>query len=207
MASSLISLLFTLSSHVGFILVSWLIDAEASFSIALVFFAAFIYLFIMFRQCYAANANILPKRYYWSLWLCFYPFKQCAKYLCACIYCCFCCNNCSKDSKTYKWPFFRRAINDVKLNDILTVQSKDGNFKKNGNTKDGFNTRTFCIVFMWGWVLVSIVAAIIVAFYVLPIPAIHLFSNLLSTFQVLVLLLSIAISYKILNKGKRCISK
>ena len=72
---------FTISAHIGFILVSWLTDTHEASSVALFYLAVLFYLFFMFRQCYSANSHIEPQDCCWSLFLPLYPFIQCCKYL------------------------------------------------------------------------------------------------------------------------------
>ena len=60
MTLSLVAPLFVISSHVTFILVSWLTDTAKASSVALICLAVLLYLFFMFRQCYMANAKVNP---------------------------------------------------------------------------------------------------------------------------------------------------
>ena len=55
--SSLIAPLFVISSHAGFILVSWLTNTSQASSVALISLAVVIFLFFMFRQCYDCNSK------------------------------------------------------------------------------------------------------------------------------------------------------
>lgn len=68
-----------------------------------------------------------------------------------------------------------------------------------GDNDDTFNTKAFCIIYSWGWVLAASVVLILTAFTELPIVTFDLLSDLLNTFQVFIILISLLITYKILS--------
>ena len=70
-----------------------------------------------------------------------------------------------------------------------------------------FNTKAFCIVFFWGWVIVLPAALIFIAFTELPIKTVDLLSDLLNTFQILILLVSLLVTYKIVSLTETDISR
>lgn len=65
----LLSSLFAISSHMPFILVSWLTDTSKASSVAITCFAVLLYFFLIFRQCYSANVKFNPKFCCWSIFL------------------------------------------------------------------------------------------------------------------------------------------
>lgn len=103
-----------------------------------------------------------------------------------------CCNGCKECSD-------RVEEDEVPIAELMDLQNerfedgdRDNNFKM-------FNTKAFCIVYSWGWVLVGLVVLVITAFAELPIVTFDLLSDLLNTFQVFIILVSLLITYKILS--------
>ena len=78
-------------------------------------------------------------------------------------------------------------------------QDEGGRGRKEDFQFKVLNTRAFCVVFMWGWVLAGMVALVIVAFTLLPIVAFDLLTDLINTFQITLILIGLLITYKILN--------
>ena len=185
---SFIAPLFAINSHITFILVSWLTDTRRASSIALVYFAMILYLFFMFRQCYTANAKNKHDYFCWSFFLPFYPLCQCYRFVCACF--CFCsgCKDCRK--------IFKANAEYIPLIDFTNENYES---RKDERENAGFNTKAFCVLFTWGWVLVASVALVVAAFLVLPIITFDLLSDLLNTFQIFIILVSLLITYKILT--------
>ena len=188
MTLSFIAPLFAINSHITFILVSWLTDTRRASSIALVYFAVLLYLFFMFRQCYTANAKKKHDYFCWSFFLPVYPLCQCCRFICACF--CFC--EC--------FPFRKYLVNL----DYVPVKFGNENFEDGENDTDKiensvFNTKAFCVLFTWGWFLIASVALIIAAFLMLPIITFDLLSDLLNTFQIFIILVSLLITYKVLT--------
>ena len=70
-----------------------------------------------------------------------------------------------------------------------------------------FNTKAFCIVFGWGWILVFFAGMIIVVFSALPFVTTDLISKVFDTFQILIILVSLLITYKILSLGEPAIAR
>lgn len=90
--------------------------------------------------------------------------------------------------------------NTVKANSSYesnTVKANSSN--ESNNDYKTFNTKAFCIIFSWGWVLVVSVASLILAFAELPITTFDVLSDLLNTFQVFLLVISLLITYQILS--------
>ncbi len=238
---SLVAPLFAISSHITFILVSWLTNKTQASSVALICLAVITFLFFMFRQCYTAvSASKRIKE--WPP--CLYPFCQCGKHISACFFlsCCCWCNRWNKLNRCREWmekgdPVISKRLairSELNLDEESTVQVEEVNLlaeeeKEKGGAspvevvkkkpKEGkklnrvqsvlheqedhqykeFNTRAFCIVFMWGWVLVGMVGLVIVAFMLLPIVAFDLLTDLINTFQITLILVGVLITYKILS--------
>ena len=69
------------------------------------------------------------------------------------------------------------------------------------------NTKAFCIVFSWMWVLGMTIGVAAAAFILLPIKTISIFTDLLQTIQILILLVSLLITYKILSLSESDINR
>ena len=205
----LVAPFFTISSHIGFILVSWLTDSAQASSVALICLAVMIYMFFMLRQCYLANEEVNPKGCCGSTCMVFYPFYQISKYVGAFFYI-MCFGN--RLRRACSWyiasatgiPFARlRQDGLMELFDHRAEPQPEVNL----DHKDEFNTKAFCIVFCWGWILVVFAGMIIFAFSVLPFVTTDLISKVFDTFQVLIILVSLLITYKILSLGKPAIAR
>ena len=72
---------------------------------------------------------------------------------------------------------------------------------------DEFNAKAFCITFAWGWVLAGTIGVILLAFSELPILTTAVLSDLLNTFQIFIILISLLITYKILTLTEPAISR
>ena len=202
---TLMAPMFAISTHMGFILVAWLTDMSQASSVILIYLAALLYLFFMLRQCYSAHSKIKPKRCCWSCLLPLYPFWQCLFYVCAFAYT-FCC--CKQIYRHVKWDdndeqvhwckrfwcyYCKKVDNHEELDKKLKKRAEDEEIDEE------FNTKAFCIVFSWMWVLGMTIGVAAAAFILLPIKTIGIFSDLLKTFQILILLVSLLITYKILS--------
>ena len=201
----LIAPFFTISSHFGFILVSWLTDSAQASSVALICLAVMIYMFFMLRQCYLANEEVNPKGCCGSTCTVLYPCYQILKYMRAFFYImCFCNRLCRACSWCMCVPYTRLRQDD--LMDFFNHRAEPQP-KIKLDHKDEFNTKAFCIVFCWGWILVVFAGMIIFAFSVLPFVTTDLISKVFDTFQVLIILVSLLITYKILSLGKPAIAR
>jgi hypothetical protein len=135
-ALSLVSPLFVISSHVIFIVVSWLTDSAKASSVALIFLAVLLYLFFMLRQCYIANATKDPEHRCWSCCLPFYPIVQCCRLMLAFAYPC-CPNRVIEDERSME------PILNI-LNEKFDEQCQEKSYDKEDNK---FNSKAFCIVY------------------------------------------------------------
>lgn len=89
---SLIAPLFAISSHISFILVSWLTNKTQASSVALICLAVLSFSFFMFRQCYAAmSVSKRIQNFRYPCLLPLYPFVQGCRHICVCFYLCCCC--------------------------------------------------------------------------------------------------------------------
>ena len=186
---SLVAPLFAISCHATFILASWLTNKSQASSVALICLAVLTYLFFMLRQCYTAlNASKRLLEFPVCL-IPLYPFYQCFKHVGACFYLSCCCDMCRECRD-------RVEEGDELINDRLVERNV---VQPREDQHNEFNTRAFCVAFMWGWVLVGIVGLLILAFMLLPIVAFDLLTDLINTFQILLILIGLLITYKILN--------
>lgn len=70
-----------------------------------------------------------------------------------------------------------------------------------------FDMTAFCITLSWGVFLLFIIVLLLFAFFELPIITVSLLSELVSTFEILVFLISILITYRILTMKEPTISR
>ena len=180
---TLVAPIFTISSHFGYILVAWLTNTAQASSMSLIAVAVVVYLIFMLSRCYIANRGINPK--YTCISSCliiFYPFKQCCQIMSTTCHICCCKNNCNAD-----------------IDELLQTGSNT-DAQTDSNTR--LNTKAFCVVFIWGCVLVAILGAVIASFTLLPIITYNLLSDLTYTFQILLIVISLLITYKILSSSE-----
>lgn len=187
----LVSPLFAINSHITFVLVSWLTDGMMASSVALIGLAVLVYYFFIFRQCYTSNAKIKDTicSKCWNVFLPLYPMVQCLKFAGGFFYRLFCCYKCKECSD-------RVESDDTALEELIDFTNE--RFDR-GTDNEELNTKAFCVVFMWGWILVISVILLLFAFIELPIVTFNLLSDILNTFQVSILLISLLITYKILS--------
>ena len=215
---ALVAPLFTISTHMGFILVAWLTNTSQASSVALLYLAALTYLFFMLRQCYSAHSNIRPKCCFWSVWLPLYPLWQCLRFAGAYVYIFCCCNKFYESIQSLLDPLCSYFCNHRcqqmcccfcrKIDDQHKPLDREINKKtEDMDLEEDFNTKAFCVVFSWMWVLALPLGLAFFAFTELPIKTIQLFSDLLNTFQILILLVSLLITYKILSLSETDINR
>ena len=186
---SLAAPLFSVSSHVAFILVAWLTDTEKASSVAPICLAVLLYFFLMFRQCYAINKGIRHKN------------------ICSGNYC---------DDKccfTFCLPFYP-LLSYIKECYKNISNSNNGNSPDNSDedisdwfetktayhkTSAYFDTKAFCITLSWGLILAIPIITIIAVFHKLPIVSVSLISEVIGTVEIFIIILSLLVSYKILS--------
>ncbi len=172
----LLAPLFSFSSHLGYIFVAWLTKPTLALSVALMLLGVCLYLFFMFRQCYMVNKDIdnADNKCGNCLLVLYYPIYQCGLLLvnifCVCI-----------RKKTYPSSKY---------------QPLNGSRRK---VSQIFDTKAFCVSFAWGVPLVGTVAFLLAAFYKLPIASYLLPVYLLNAFQVFIVVITLLITYKVLQ--------
>ena len=220
-SSAVITPLLMLPSHIIFILAAWLTDPPQATSIALVSIGIFLYFFLLFRQCYTINRNFKTECCFWSLFLPLYPIWAILMYapkiaksiICRC--CCKdeCCTSYEdEDEDLCSFCKYRSCKNFWKCEGkkkeqepipLLPVFARRNEVirLKIENKKHFFNTKAFCIAYAWGWVLAGFLALFFTALIELPISVFYLPSYLLNIFQVLIVVISLLITYKIIISG------
>ncbi len=218
-SSAVITPLFMLPSHIIFILAAWLTDPPQATSIALVSIGIFLYFFILFRQCYTINKEFDPTECcLWSLFLPLYPIwailiyalKIAISLIFRCCSCC--CMNIKEWRKNYKdeglFCCFKICKSEKQQENsetipLLPLHRRNEHISlKMENKNKFFNTKAFCIAYAWGWVLAGFLALFFTALMELPISVFYLPSYLLNIFQVLIVVISLLITYKIISGGK-----
>lgn len=172
----LLAPLFSLTSHAGYILAAWLTEPNKTTSVALVYIGIYLYMFLMLRQCYIANKKSESMDSCNCFLLVLYPIRQCCKYIVDCIYLC-----CTK--KTY-------CEYKTEYNKLLEEPKR---------RNETFKTKTLCVTFTWGLPLTGSVAFLVSAFYELPVASYTLPIYLLNVFQVFIVMITLLITYKILQ--------
>ena len=197
----LLAPLFSLISHIGYIFAAWLTEPSKTTLVALIFLGITVFLFIVFRQCYIANEKVEVEKWFCNWFLLCCPCWQVLKCMCNCICLCLC-------MKTLKT--FRKKKTPVSLLEEGNEQNKeemeegkvktiDTILKENLESDHVFNTKSFCVTFAWGLPLVGSVAFFLSAFYELPIASYTLPLYLLNAFQVFIVIITLLITYKVLN--------
>ena len=172
---SLASPVFSVSSHISFILVAWLTDARKASSVALIGLAILLYFFFMFRQCYTINKGHSDANCWYTMCLSLYPMYRVIK-LCRSLS-----NNIKNTSTTN-----RNSMIDI-------FRTKTG---YNKDSEDYFDTKAFCIALSWGLVVAIPLVCIIAVFHLLSV---ILVSEFLGAIQTFIIILSLLIIYKILG--------
>lgn len=214
----LLAPLFSLASHVGYIFAAWLTEPSKTTAVALIFLGVMVFLFVMLRQCYMTNERVQVEEKWKNCFILCYPFIQVLKCTSNCICLCIC-------MKAYCQPQTKRSsgnLLEVK-NDQTSNGSADpkkGRKKRKQGRKDQvevmlepiedllkeqwevnhfFNTRAFCVAFAWGWPLLGSIAFFLSAFYELPVASYTLPLYLLNAFQVFIVIITLLITYKMLQ--------
>ena len=193
----LLAPLFSLISHIGYIFAAWLTEPSKTTSVALIFLGITVFLFIVFRQCYIANEKVEVEKWFCNWFLLCRPCWQVLKCMCNCICLCLC----MKTLKTFRKK--KTPVSLLEQNKEETTEGKvktiDTILKENLESDHVFNTKSFCVTFAWGLPLVGSVAFFLSAFYELPIASYTLPLYLLNAFQVFIVIITLLITYKVLN--------
>ena len=197
---------------------SWLTDPSQATAIALVDIAIIIFFFTMVRQCYAINMNVKIKyKKFKNVKCCIlvlYPIYDILKTLWFCS--CRCtrplCKNCCKDEEGIAQNSEESARNvDYLAQELQPVTDYSFTIEEDHNQQVhlklktdsmSFSSEAFCITFAWSWGLCLVIGAAVLAFWELPIATLSLPTYLLNIFQVLIVALSLLITYKILSTSE-----
>ena len=182
----LVSPLFSLASHGGYILAAWLTGPSRATETALMLVATLIYASFIFRHCYAVNSKTNLKRKGWSIGIPLYFIWQSIQYSCKC-----CCqqNICAFMCST------RKDEAEDEMKDLL-----EGH--RNRYADNIFNTQALCIVLGWGTVVFASIAFTFIAFNEVPFQTLDLATYLVNIFQVLIVVIAALVTYKILTFGE-----
>ena len=188
----LVSPLFSIASHAGYILAAWLTEPSKATETALIAVSLLVYTSLVFRQCYTANVKINLQFPCWSCGILLFPLLQFLGHVVRIFrhtlwHCdCHCCD---------KLPPHEDEQNN-ELQPLLIGQ------KDREPEKEPFNTQALCIVLGWGVLLVGSLAFIIVAFYEVPFKTLDLATYLLNIFQILIVVIAALITYKVFMFGE-----
>ena len=171
----LVAPLFSVSSHIGFILVAWITEPSKTTAVAIVSLTIFVYAFLMFRQCYMANVDVDVKgKPFFSYFICFYPLVQVIIHLYSCIKA-----SCSSGNNSTE---FKKLLTDPKSTQRESTI---------------FDTQAFCLIIPWGLFTVGALAFIVISFYELPLETLDLIEYLQNIFQIFFAVIALLITYKI----------
>jgi hypothetical protein len=207
----LLAPLFSFFSHIGYIFAAWLTEPAQTTSVALIFLGITAFLFITFRQCYIANEKVkVTKCLNWLILCC--PCVQVLKCMCNCV-CLFLCMNTlfRQEKKKPSGNLLEEEQPENTDEPTVKVEPKKGGLRlidlptienlTRGEVKvdQFFNTQSFCVTFAWGLPLVGSVAFLLSAFYELPVASYTLPLYLLNAFQVFIVIITLLITYKVLQ--------
>ena len=184
----LVSPLFSIASHSGYILAAWLTEPSKATEIALITMAILIYTGLIFRQCYIANADTDMKHRCWSfhiLLVLLYPFYYCGKH------CLKCCPICCSYYGYYMTKHMSFGTTDEKeLSQLLEGRNKN-------EPRESLNLQALCIVLGWGLWVVGSLTFTVIAFYEIPFTTLDLATYLLDIFQIFIVIIALLITYKV----------
>ena len=209
--------IFSIAGHSSFILMSWLTDPTQATAVALVDIAVIIFFFTMARQCYAINMNFKIKNKHCKYCKCcillMCPMYNILKALWFCS--CRCthplCKICCKDEIAQNISEEPARIVDYLAQELQPTTDYSFTIERDDNQEvhlklktDSmtFSSEAFCITFAWSWGLCFVIGSAVVAFWELPIATLSLPTYLFNIFQVLIVVLSLLITYKILSTSE-----
>lgn len=183
MLNMLIAPLFSVASHSGYILISWLTQPSSTTSTALIALAVFLYTLLITRQCYIAHSGSRDfECRCWSVFILLYPLYQCVTH-------CYSTMKLCRHYHKYKKGEELHTTHD-EFEDLLHSKAVKGPDKP-------FNLQAFCIVIGWGVLAVGSLAFTIIAFYEIPFKTLDLVTYLLNIFQIFIVVIALLITYKI----------
>ena len=208
---SLAAPLFSVSSHISFILVAWLTDTAKASSVAPIIH---IVLFFMFRQCYTINKGRFDASHnHWFPTFClpFYPVYHFLCYineLCP-VYFLYCCSFCKKNRRLRNiHTLFNTTTGYHKYEDSPKQPGLSGEANTDDSTlEDYFDTKAFCVTLSWGLILAIPIVCIVGVFHALPIISVSLVSELVGTIQIFFIVISVLVTYKVFSLKESDISR
>ena len=204
---------FSLAGHLGFILISWVINPSQATAMFIQDITILVFLFIMTRQCYLIHRKY-ERDVKWCL-IC-WPLYDVLSVLC-CIDVCYrrCRQELDKshdlDLAAELQPTTCRQELDKSHDLAAELQPNTGYSFKAIDTRlelgkelnaSFFNSKAFCIAFAWSWALILLIGLTMVAFLELPIATLSLPNYLLNILQILLIVLPLLITYKILSTSE-----
>ena len=207
----LLSPLFSMASHSGYILVAWLTEPSNTTVTALVTIAVVLAASLVFRRCYRVNSEVtlFPT---WPFLICCCPIAQFCIHIrnVVKLMCAYCCGK-------YEADIMQADNAAATQNDIQTAIELDDTYKNELTylliaraakfSKKPFNTQALCIVMSWGILVVGALALIIVSFYEMPFKTLALVNYLLNIFQIFIVVITLLITYKIFILGEPDLQK
>ena len=181
--------LFSCASHAGYILIAWITEPARTTAVFLVALASFMYLFLIFRQCYVAHEEseeMSDAPYKW-LFLPLIPLLVMLKH-------------------------FSNMLCLVKA-----IWRLDGgppgpyeNLNTSNNKEPQFSTRGFFMALSWGWMVAGSLLLILYTLFIkvpVTVSSNQLTETLETTVQIVIVFLGFLISYRLLTTENSEIAK
>ena len=181
---------FSIAGHFLFVIMSWLIDPAQATSIALIYVGSLSFIFVIVRQCFVAYRKIEIKCKH----------EKCCSLLFVCIpwYQLYKCSKCSKCCKQEEDQNYHELGEFDSYEDPMTnlvTSPKKFTYTMYGDTV--FDTRAFFAAMGWGFVLIIFISLLMVMLFELPLSVLNLPNYLYSIIQILLVVVSLLITYKI----------
>ena len=197
----MIAPLFALASHAGYILIAWVTEPVKTTATFLVTLGSFIYLFVMFRQCYATYkraddkdqalfrmamctdsrfSDFLTGKKYWITWFWFVITIPIIPV----------------------WILLSHVVNLGYLwKKCRKFEETDLDWDKieEDNPKDNFSIKAFFMACSWGWPIIGSLTFVLSAFYLIPLPTVELAQYIQNIIQLLIVVLASLITYKVFS--------
>ena len=197
----MIAPLFALASHAGYILIAWVTEPVKTTATFLVTLGSFIFLFVMFRQCYATYkraddkdqalfetamctdsrfSDFLTGKKYWITWFWFVITIPIIPV----------------------WILLSHVVNLGYLwKKCRKFEETDLDWDKieEDNPKDNFSIKAFFMACSWGWPIIGSLTFVLSAFYLIPLPTVELAQYIQNIIQLLIVVLASLITYKVFS--------
>ena len=191
---------FSVAGHLSFILMSWVTNPSQATAMFIQYIAILIFLFIMIRQCYLIHWKF--KKDVHCLCLLLWPLYDVLRTLC-CVDVCYRKYKRIRDSShclaAELQPITGYSFKSNPAGSKLEL-SRASEIKRASSTS--FNSKAFCIAFVWSWAIVILIAFALKAFLELPVATLSLPSYLLNVLQITLVVLPLLITYKILSTSE-----